>query len=313
MIDFGDRLCTLLGVASLVLVLMQQCLGGVDSDRSTRLKEITVEGRRDVAKTEMRQFVEHVTRPDFLGRSLARWLQPVCPAAYNLPREQGEYVLARISTIAVESKIPLSKDSGCVPNLFVVFSHDPHAYLGEFAKKHPFFFANGGRSGATDGTNMASAHRVNHFLDTQVPVRVWYNTAESQEFGRADVTGFAMVTPGETLRYREHVHAASPRLWYGAVESFENIVVVVDTAMTQGMKLATVVDYAAMVGLMELQPEAKVGDAPSILGAFSGGQGRAVSLTDWDAAFLSGLYATEQFSRFQRSLIVDRMVSRVMP
>jgi hypothetical protein len=83
--------------------------------------------------------------------------------------------------------------------------------------------------------------------------------------------------------------------------------------MTQGMNLATIGDYAAMVGLMELQPRASGEGAPSILSVFNGSPDRPKVLTPWDASFLWGLYSTDQRDKVQRALIVDRMLQRVLP
>jgi hypothetical protein len=270
---------------------------------NTRLQEITVEGHREALRRELNHFVDHVTRPDFLERSLARWLEPVCPAAMGLPRDQGEYLLARVSTIADAAKAPLSKDSDCAPNLYIMFTHDPKKSLEGALKKDPFLLRVNGE--------LAGPRAVSAFLDTPVPVRVWYNTGRYRTAGRPPLTEAVSLPNGQTLGTETDIQIGSPKMWYAAVEGLDTVIVIVDTSLTKGMSLATVVDYTAMVGLMELEPDAKVGNAPSILAAFSGGTGRATAMTEWDGAFLKGLYETEQFSHGQRGLIVDRMMAQV--
>jgi hypothetical protein len=71
---------------------------------------------------------------------------------------------------------------------------------------------------------------------------------------------------------------------------------------------------AGQVGLADISPSADIVDAPSILNLFDETPAAAPpeGLTNWDRAFLSGLYNTEQASRTQRFQIVDRMLRDVM-
>ena len=61
-----------------------------------------------------------------------------------------------------------------------------------------------------------------------------------------------------------------------------------------------------MVGLTQLKPGARLGDAPIILKLFNGApEAAATGLTDWDQAFLKSLYATNQSGHIARAMVRD--------
>jgi hypothetical protein len=67
--------------------------------------------------------------------------------------------------------------------------------------------------------------------------------------------------------------------------------------------------YISTVSLAKLRPDASLGDAASVLKLSDGGSQYASSgFTEWDQAFLTSVYATDQRSRLQRHQIARRMV-----
>ena len=87
--------------------------------------------------------------------------------------------------------------------------------------------------------------------------------------------------------------------------------VVIDTSLPEPLRLGQVVDFAAMVGLADIDLDEDVGDVPSILRLLTRFPDAPPGLTRWDQAFLGSLYATDQGSRIQRSQIVLRMLSEI--
>jgi hypothetical protein len=74
------------------------------------------------------------------------------------------------------------------------------------------------------------------------------------------------------------------------VFGFSLALVVIDTTFPQGVKLGQVADFAAMVGLADVDLDADIGDAPSILRLFAASSDAPPSgLSTWDQAFLSAL------------------------
>ena len=86
--------------------------------------------------------------------------------------------------------------------------------------------------------------------------------------------------------------------------------VVVDVTRTDGLPLAAVASYAAMVAFAELRP----GAAPpgSVLGLFAGAPVER-DPTAWDLAFLRALYRLplDRTARRQRGLLVSDLVTAV--
>ena len=81
-------------------------------------------------------------------------------------------------------------------------------------------------------------------------------------------------------------------------------------AVTRGQ----LADYIGMYAFSRLKTDAHHGDAPTILGLFDGLSAQPPpGLTAWDEAFLESLYHTDPKSLLQRSHIVTRMVSHIVP
>jgi hypothetical protein len=79
-----------------------------EQQTKTDLKTITVEGQRERAALEhqVRPFVSATAAQPF-GDSLARWENPtsIWPQVAGLPRDDGEFILARLSRIAALSPV----------------------------------------------------------------------------------------------------------------------------------------------------------------------------------------------------------------
>jgi hypothetical protein len=85
---------------------------------------------------------------------------------------------------------------------------------------------------------------VDAFIATPRPVRVWYSVIEK----------FAIFGPGYASRLRYHYE------W-----ELTHVFVVVDQTRLQAVSRGQLADYVALVSLAQLKPDARVGDAPTIL------------------------------------------------
>jgi hypothetical protein len=74
---------------------------------------------------------------------------------------------------------------------------------------------------------------------------------------------------------------------------------------------AQVAAYVAMVGLLQMRPQANVGDAPTILNLFAGAGKAPPGLTAWDESFLRAVYATRITDKAQIAEIKIAMVQDV--
>jgi len=131
------------------------------------IDSITVEAQRDRAKLEreVNAFVSGaIVQPRRYDESLWRWKDKVCPLVAGLNKEQGEFVLARLSQIAKTAGAPLGSET-CKPNLYVIVTPDPELLLKQWWRRDVDLFA--GEAGQT----------VKRFLETPRPIRVWYSAS----------------------------------------------------------------------------------------------------------------------------------------
>ena len=73
-------------------------------------------------------FVKSFAAPTVLRDAIARWQVPICPDFEGLAPQYVAVMEARFRTIADEAGAPM-KEGGCKPNLSVVFTPQPQAYL----------------------------------------------------------------------------------------------------------------------------------------------------------------------------------------
>jgi hypothetical protein len=88
----------------------------------------------------------------------------------------------------------------------------------------------------------------------------------------------------------------------------------VDARRLNGATVSAVADYVAFVSLAQVDPNVSTSELPSILNLFNtpDASDRPTSMTDWDIAYLDGLYhatRTAHNARQQENEIVRRMAS----
>jgi hypothetical protein len=139
---------------------------------------------------------------------------------------------------------------------------------------------------------------ITRFLDGSKarPARVWRNI----DRGRTATTRFGHFVPSDT-------RAESSPFIRNAVLGFHSVFAVIDTKRTGALSPDQLSAYVAMVGLSNVDPDADVGGASSILQLFASSEETPPGLSSWDAAFLKALYQSDQTSRNQRSEIAQRM------
>ena len=257
--------------------------------------EVVVEGQAPKAVRE-RQLQAFVTRVPARnnGEGLARWTTPICPVVVGMTEQQGEYVLARIVQVARAAGAPVIDDGRCEADLYIVASADPGGLVKALGRRSPGVFAT------------APAAEVRRFLETPRPVRAWYKARLDRLTTGIDSPFEGL--PGLASNVPVIHHAVDTRLSTNSPYALAVAIVVVDSGRVEGFKVGALADYLAMASLAQLQPDADVGGAPSILNLFSAAEAnRPQGLTGWDAAFLHALYHTPMEDRHQASAIAARM------
>ena len=277
--------------------------GGADNQ-----PDVTIEAQRRSLQHRVDSFISRATARVSDHESLARWNKPICPLVAGLPAEQGEFVLGRLSEIARSSGAPLGP-ADCRPNLYVVVSADPTDLLKAWRKRNPYIF------GPVDHRDLRHAMpaEVNRFLQTDRPVRVWYTT-------NADWPGDT--NPYDSLndlqggydRADSRAGDSSAHLVWEVLLDLSSVIVVIDPRRTNDLKLSQLADYVAMVSFTQINLDADVSNAPTILRLFATSPGAGaipVGLSSWDRGFLNGLYQTDQASRMQRFAIARHVVNYI--
>jgi hypothetical protein len=294
---------------------------------ATRLAEVTVTARRLALEQRVSQFVNQIAAAENGDEGLARWeVPPACPLVSGLPREDGEFILERLSEIAHAAGVPLG-DEHCHPNLYILVTSEPEDLLKGMEKRNRAYTFGYNASLRTE----TPPGVVDEFIRTPRAVRVWYNSNEKDAWGQplsyCPATEIEAITcvPGDPKCYPPHydsarvlqcgrgtaggTHLSFNNMWWLA-----RVFVIVDQQRLHEVKLGQLADYVAMAGFAKLKSDARLGDAPTILTLFNAApQAAPIGMTDWDQTFLKSLYATEQKSKLQRSQIARQMVREIAP
>ncbi|HEY2752403.1 hypothetical protein [Phenylobacterium sp.] len=227
---------------------------------------------------------------------LSRWATPVCPVAGGLSPPFNDYVVRRVRSVAAAAGAPVEKhpnrNFACKTNLLIVFTTKPQALLDDVRKRHPqllgFHYA-------------AQAGRLAVF---DHPIQAWYMTGTKAEGGVIEADDeFTRLPSG----------AAGSHFSARLESQFMGVLVVVDSGKILGHQIGPIADSVAMLSLARLDRVQGCSALPTIVDFLNPDcpPGPDPSgLSQYDAAFLKGLYATdaEQFGRVQRSAIGSRML-----
>jgi len=268
---------------------------GAPAAAARALPEVTVRASRAKLWPKVSSFVNGITDVEN-GYGLARWQTPVCPLVSGLNRQEGEFILERVTEVARAAAVPLAGEQ-CHANLLILVTRQPTELLQAMDRRDHW---------VTFGE--APALTVDEFIGTPRPVKVWYNSMMTAPGGTPLVAG----APPDVQLLGGGLH--SPTTYYGPGFAGHSHIVSLFVYGFHGVMWGQLADYVAMVGLAQIKPNANLGDARTILKLFAGSpQAAPAGMSDWDQLFLKSVYATEQSSRVQRSLIARRIVHELAP
>jgi hypothetical protein len=254
-----------------------------DSEASVEEQSVSLRQRVDV-------FVRGVTRnPGFSdSESLARWNVPLCLFAAGLPEEGLKTVSARLTQIITAAGASLAREP-CQPNFSIIVTSDPDRVLEAWYARNKQLFGD------------ATPSQIRRFLDSgSRPIRVWRNIDRGRQAG----TRLGHFVPSDN-------NAESSSFVRNTVLGFYSVFAVVDTNLASHATLNQQADYIAMAGLSNVDLDADIGSAPSILRLFVPSPAPPPGLSSWDAAFMNALYKSDQSSRSQRHDIVERVLNEI--
>jgi hypothetical protein len=272
-------------ICSVILGVVLISIGSNDAHAATD------EAQQSILKERVQTFVRTITRNTGFSddESLIRWNTPICFLAAGWGAEDRSSVLARLAQISAGAGAPLA-GKACTPNFVIVATDEPDQVINAWYAKNKQLFGN------------ASPLQVRHFLDStrSRPVRIWRNI----DIGRIATTRFGHFVPSNS-------HADPSPFAGNSPLRFLSVFEIVDASRAAGIELRQLTDYVALMGLSNIDIDVNVGDAPSVLQLFSPASSFASGLSNWDTAYLTALYQTDQSSRSQRLEIAQRVADAV--
>jgi len=269
------------------------------------LPEVTVQAQRQALEPRVRAFVD---RSVYLenDEGAPRWEKRVCPTVMGLSKDEGEFILSRLSQIGRKVGVPLDGEECAKPNLYVLVTAKPEEFMTKWAKaRHWRMFG---------VEAMPSA--IKTFIETPQPVRVWYNSARVGSGTPSMVDAHLGVSlPNSTAEsYKPTDPEAGGPFVRDVKWDLKSAIVVVDKSKMDGVSRGQLADYIAMCAFSHVKVNAVGGDAPTILKLFkSSAAQRPQGLTTWDEAFLESLYHVNSALVMQNMMIVQRMVKDIIP
>jgi hypothetical protein len=265
----------------------------------TQSEPVVVTGR---TPEQARQFVDRLAIAPSTVDQLARWDNQICTSVVGMPRRQAEFLADHVARRAMG--VGLSPGaSGCQANVAIFVTADANAMARRLFEEDRSLFA------YYPENNVATLGQValEDFLNTPRPVR-WWHVAETFSADGLALSGDAS-TGG--VSNAPVARSSGSRLNEDTRQDFNRVIIIVDAQRVGGVQLATLADYVAMVALAQIDPSADFTGLPTIMRVFAGGSD-VTAMTDWDLAFLDGLYhATRDAAtaRQQEQEIARRMLS----
>jgi hypothetical protein len=214
-----------------------------DQHSIAELSTITVEAQRETLKRKVGAFISEIAVAPYED-SLARWEEPtfICPLVAGLPRDDGEFMLTRLSSIAIAAGAPVGP-AKCKPNFYIVVTSQPDALLAAWTKRDSKMFVDD-----------AGPTKIHKCLHAPFPVRVWYN-AELYSPEGTPLLGMPLVPLKGT---RENPRSLGFRLTRDEVRDLTSVVVLIDAGRVKGVTFGQLAAYVAMIGLAEIRLDARL-------------------------------------------------------
>jgi hypothetical protein len=255
----------------------------------------------------VREFVGEVAVAPQGERQMARWDHKICPLVAGLPERQMQYMADRIAQRAHQIGIQ-TEGPGCRANILIFVTPDANRLaeniVDEYRRLLGYY--------STPGLTTLGRGAMEDFTTSNAPVRWWHVnqtvSADGQQMGGDD---------GRTPVIR--TSQASSRLRRLTRQDFLRVLIIIDARQAEGLQFQALSDYIAMVSLAQLDPAGETTDIPSILNLFNdrdAGRSMPAAMTDWDEAYLDGLYnarRTAPTELWQQRDITRRMVDNLGP
>ncbi|HEV7690980.1 MAG TPA: hypothetical protein VGO52_09165 [Hyphomonadaceae bacterium] len=282
------RLCAVLGLALAMHASPAVAQKPEQSGRSSDERVIVPGSAEEAIKNFVGQIAATTSRSE---NQLARWNQVICPSMVGMRADFAQLVLDRIGSRATEIGLAAG-EPGCRPSILIIVSKQPDAVakglVDSYKRRLGYYLA----SGKTLGRDA-----LGDFAKSTAPVRWWHVNYDvsadgDQPLGNKLAPGVGMgtkknsATPTMANRHPSRILRTTRQ---DAGMAF----LIVDARQIEGMDLMALADYLAMASLAQLDPKADTSAYPTIFNLFDQHRedaSRPKSLTEWDIAYLTGVY-----------------------
>lgn len=291
--------------------------------------EIVVTGSR--VEEAARTFAGAVAVAASAEDQYARWNFRMCPSVVGIASAEAQVLIDHIALRAHDVGVEVER-AGCNTNLVIVFASDSDRVTREIYDTRRDLLGYYGE----DDTVTAGREALQAFVNTPRAVRWWHVartvTADGQVLGdtrtrvgrgtndaaaAAAGGGASAVVLGNGFRGAEAVRSGGTRTRRATRQDINYVLIIVDSRRVAGLPTEAVADYVAMASLVQLDPDADMTSFPTVLNLFAdreAGRAPIAGMTDWDRAYLQGLYSATREAvnaRTQRNEIARRIVDSI--
>ncbi len=248
--------------------------GPTPQEQATQLEDVVVTGERNRVIAD--RFVDTIGAPP-RDRRLARWHGRVCIAVANLPAEAAQYMIDRISAVALELGVEPG-EPGCTANVVIVATTDSAGLATALVDEHHRAFRPGG-----SGMNLSMA-ALEDFKTSDRPIRWWHISVPVD----SDTGARAVRLPGESAPTTSGSRAS--RLRSNIRDDLNKVIIIIDVDRLGDTTFEGLTEYVSLVALAQVDSRADTTELPTVLNLFADG---TPGLTAWDHAYLQALYHAE--------------------
>jgi hypothetical protein len=204
---------------------------------------------------------------------LARFEDPVCPGVVGLKYETAAEMVGRIRARAAEFGRRLAPDGDCTANLVVAFVDDGQAFARRMQRDNGWLFA-----------ELSLSDRATA-LGEPGPARAILRVRARSRDGLPIARRENMIDIPQT-----EIWMAQSKIYTATRNDILYALILIDRDAVAGMTVGQLADYAAYRSLTRTLPQTPETRADSILALFEGGGEAPAGLTEFDKAYLTGLY-----------------------
>lgn len=240
--------------------------------------EVTGDRGRPTLQQRVDAFVNTVAAP--VGNyGPARWHRTVCIGSANFQGEAARQLIDRVASVAVQLGLTPAAP-GCAAQVMIVATNDGPATATAMVERNQRWFRAGG-----EGMDQGQA-ALERFKTDDRAVRWWQVSLPVD----ADTGQRAVRLPGDDPDKPININKfAASRLSSPLRDNLTRIMIIVDIEKLGEVSFTQLADYVALISLAQIDAQAVTTGSDTVLNLFAD-PASVSGLTDWDMAYLQGLY-----------------------